>query len=162
MNKEEIRKYHQGLINDGILRKTMGSVWAVHRGNTSNPRYQWKLHLFAEGYHDWYALSKLVIPYLIRQNATFKTVSPDSESIDTILHDRFDDQFGKAFTIYPNDDEELKKLAQGLDRILQQANLHTVSEEPQDQAGSGVGMRHFTIITTKAVTIRETLKLLFI
>lgn len=133
MNKEEIRQYHQGLINDGILGKTTGSVWAVHRGNTSNPRYQWKLHLFADGYHDWYALSKVVIPYLICQNATFKTVAPDFESIDTILQDRFDDQFGKAFTIYPNDDEELKKLAQGLDRILQQANLHTVPNLDNDR-----------------------------
>lgn len=126
MNKEEIRKYHQGLINDGILRKEPGSVWVVHRDNTSNPHYQWKLHLFAYGYHDWYALSKIVIPYLISQHATFKTVDTNSDSIDAILHDRCDDQFGKAFTIYPNDDEELKKLAQGLERIIQQANLYTV------------------------------------
>lgn len=126
MNTNVIQRYHVDLLNNGILERTADTVWASHRGRTTNPYYMWKMHLYADSYQDWYNLSRVVIPWLVSQNATFKTVNPDISSIEDILHNRGDEQFGKAFTIYPNDEQEFKRLALGLEQILSQANLKTV------------------------------------
>ena len=125
MLQDEIQRYHVDLLNNGILERTADTVWASHRGRTTNPHYMWKMHLYADSYQDWYNLSRVVIPWLVSQNATFKTVNPDMNSIEDILYNRMDDQFGKAFTIYPNDDQEFKRLALGLEQILSRANLKT-------------------------------------
>lgn len=127
MDLSEIQNYHSGLLARGILHKSPNTVWAQHNGNNTNPYYPWKMHLFADGYTDWYNLSRIVIPYLVQQNATFKTINPDDYSVDVILQDRAGDQFGKAFTIYPNSEAEFKRLAIGLNSILNQANLRAVS-----------------------------------
>ena len=125
MHQDEIQRYHVDLLNGGVLTRTFDSVWAAHKGNLSNPKYMWKMHLYADSYQDWYNLSRVVIPWLVSQNATFKTVNPDMYSINSILQDRTDDQFGKAFTIYPNNEQEFKELALGLEQILTTANLQT-------------------------------------
>lgn len=125
MLQDEIQRYHVDLLNNGILERVADTVWAGHRGRTTNPHYMWKMHLYADSYQDWYNLSRVVIPWLVSQNVTFKTVNPDMNSIEDILYNRMDDQFGKAFTIYPNDDQEFKRLALGLEQILSRANLKT-------------------------------------
>jgi hypothetical protein len=125
MNTNVIQRYHVDLLNNGTLERAADTVWAGHRGRTTNPHYMWKMHLYADSYQDWYNLSQVVIPWLVSQNATFKTVNPDMTSIEDILHNRSVDQFGKAFTIYPNDEQEFKILALGLEQILSQANLKT-------------------------------------
>jgi hypothetical protein len=125
MLQNEIQRYHVDLLNGGVLTRSFNTVWASHKGNLSNPNYMWKMHLYADSYQDWYNLSRVVIPWLVTQNATFKTVNPDISSIEDILHNRSVDQFGKAFTIYPNDEQEFKRLALGLEQIMTQANLKT-------------------------------------
>jgi hypothetical protein len=127
MNMSEIQNYHFNLFRTGVLKETVGTVWGQHNGNSSNLDYPWKLHLYADGYTDWYTLSRIVIPYLVQQNATFKTILPDNYSVNCILNNRSEGQFGKAFTIYPNNETEFKRLAIGLNYILNQANLHAVS-----------------------------------
>ena len=107
MHQNEIQRYHVDLLNNGILERTADTVWAAHKGNLSNPNYMWKMHLYADSYQDWYNLSRVVIDWLVDQNATFKTVNPDMDSINSILQDRTDDQFGKAFTIYPNNENNM-------------------------------------------------------
>jgi len=126
MTTEDIKKYHNTLVSNGILKKTPNTVWAQHNGNFSNPNYIWKMHLYADGYEDWYNLSRVVIPYLVSQNATFKTVNTDKYSVDRILNDRNCRQYGKAFTIHLNNESEFKKLAIGLNYVLEHANLKTV------------------------------------
>lgn len=123
MNSTEIKNYHTGLLNRGILHETPGTVWAQHNGNSSNPYYPWKMHLFADGYDDWYNLARVVIPYLVQQNATFKTVKCEQVSVEKILNTGNSSQFGKAFTIYPNNEAEFKNLAIGLNKLLMGAKL---------------------------------------
>lgn len=125
MNTNVIQRYHVDLLNNGTLERVADTVWAGHRGRTTEKPYMWKMHLYADSYQDWYNLSQVVIPWLVSQNATFKTVNPDMTSIEDILHNRSVDQFGKAFTIYPNDEQEFKRLALGLEQIMTQANLKT-------------------------------------
>ena len=125
MLQNAIQSYHAELLNSGVLTRSFDTVWASHKGNISNPNYMWKMHLYADSYQDWYNLSRIVIPWLVSQNASFKTVNPDVDSVNRILQDRTDDQFGKAFTIYPNNEQEFKKLALGLEQVLTAANLKT-------------------------------------
>ena len=129
----EIANYHNNLVQNRILRPTRGKIWAEHYGDMSNLNYPWKMHLYANGYEDWYKLAQVVIPFLLKENATFKTVNFNSEWIGNypILEEN-NDQFGKAFTLYPNNQAEFEKLALGLNEILQQAGLSTVPRLDND------------------------------
>ena len=130
----EISAYHENLIKTGLLRLgNRPSVWAQHFGDMSNINYPWKLHLYAKGYDDWYNLARVVIPYLVRENATFKTVNYNPHWVGNypIIEDD-SEQFGKAFTIYPNNQKEFEKLVLGLNEVISHANLHTDPELDED------------------------------
>lgn len=116
----EIANYHNNLVQNRILRPSKGKIWAQHDGNMSDLNYPWKMHLYANGYEDWYKLAQVVIPFLLKENATFKTVNFNSEWIgDYPVLEENGEQFGKAFTLYPNNQAEFEKLALGLNEILQ-------------------------------------------
>ncbi|MEE1029532.1 MAG: hypothetical protein UIC65_00745, partial [Alphaproteobacteria bacterium] len=85
MLQNAIQSYHAELLNSGVLTRSFDTVWASHKGNISNPNYMWKMHLYADSYQDWYNLSRIVIPWLVSQNASFKTVNPDVDSVNRIL-----------------------------------------------------------------------------
>lgn len=129
----EIAFYHKNLIDSGLLRSSYGTVWAQHNGNMSNIDYPWKLHLYANGYEDWYNLARAVIPFLVRENATFKTVDFNQHWVGNYpILEKNTDQFGKAFTIYPNNQREFEKLALGLNEIIQHTNLSTTPKLDPD------------------------------
>ncbi len=129
----EIANYHNNLVQDRVLRSSKGTIWAQHNGNMSDMNYPWKMHLYANGYEDWYKLAQVVIPFLLKENATFKTVDFNSGWIGNypILEEN-SDQFGMAFTLYPNNQAEFEKLALGLNEILQQAGLSTAPRLDND------------------------------
>ena len=130
----EISAYHENLIKTGLLRRgNRPSVWAQHFGDMSNINYPWKLHLYAKGYDDWYNLARVVIPYLVRENATFKTVNYNPHWVGNYpILENDSEQFGKAFTIYPNNQKEFEKLVLGLNEVISHANLHTDPELDED------------------------------
>lgn len=120
----EIKQYHSDLVASGDF-QYIDTAWMQHTDkNHTNPAYPWKIHLFASDYQDWYNLARVVIPFLIANNATFKTVSTNERIINWLFFDEVD-QFGKLFTIYPDDEAEFRRLALGLDWVLSQKKLHT-------------------------------------
>lgn len=125
--------YYNNLVQDRVLRPSKGTIWAQHNGNRSDMNYPWKMHLYANGYEDWYKLAQVVIPFLLKENATFKTVDFNSGLlVNYTIFEENHDQFGKAFTLYPNNQAEFEKLALGLNEILQQAGLSTVPRLDND------------------------------
>ena len=78
----------------------------------------WKMHLFSDSEMDWRTMSEVVIPYLKEQGVNWKTadeIQPVSELEGS--------QKGKAFTIYPKNNEEMAKIAKDLDYIIRNNNL---------------------------------------
>ena len=89
----------------------------------------WKIHLYADCEEDWAKLVASVGRYLNTQPVVWKTLSGNAP-VDKLNEDEL--QKGKAFTIYPADKEQFKKLAHDIDYIVRLNNL-----EKEDSAISG-------------------------
>ena len=85
--------------------------------------YGWKFHIHADNDKDWQKVSSVVIPYLRDHDITFKTFNMVNVQKNG-FYDKSNNQYGKAFTIYPNNDEEFAKIANDLNYILENNNLN--------------------------------------
>lgn len=123
--------FHEKLLKNQRMRQS-GS-WLKFRGNSNGASYAGKLHVFAASYPDWHNIARLIIPYLLNNNITFKTINLNNQGL-SVVQDKTDHQFGKAFTIYPVDDNEMTRVAHDIDAILQNANLITHGKILYDRA----------------------------
>jgi hypothetical protein len=80
----------------------------------------WKMHVFADTEEDWVKLVTCVGRYLNTQPVTWKTVSAFNP-IDKL--NECENQKGKAFTIYPANEEQFKQLAHDIDYIVRLNHL---------------------------------------
>ncbi len=101
-------------------------VQTPEKSETSIP---WKIHLYADCEEDWAKLVASVGRYLNTQPVVWKTLSGNAP-VDKLNEDEL--QKGKAFTIYPADKEQFKKLAHDIDYIVRLNNL-----EKEDSVISG-------------------------
>lgn len=99
----------------------------------------WKLHIHADNDADWQKIASVLIPYFKDNDTLFKTFgvvegvklfdyvkeSPNLKFIaERKFYDKDENQYGKAFTIYPYSKEEFVKLAREIDYILENNNLN--------------------------------------
>lgn len=90
--------------------------------NGTNLHSAWKMHMYADDVADWQKMSEVIIPYLKEQGVKFKTV--DCTDLDGIAKlNAGGIQKGKAFTIYPESNTQMAKLAQDLDYIIRNNDL---------------------------------------
>ena len=117
---------HKKLTDGRLLYQSPGTVWIQSLTKKTSDEYAWKLHLFAPNYPLWANVSRAVMPWLIRNDILFKTVDDDS-GVFHILEDEQDAQFGKAFTIYPRDQQEFEMVARELDIELKKFGMQSMS-----------------------------------
>lgn len=133
VNEEDPQDYYRGLVSDNIW-DYINQYWSGHHSELNpyvgDEAYGWKFHIHADNNEDWQKISSVVIPYLIDKDITFKTFSIGWQSLlentreKIIFYDKTENQYGKAFTIYPNNDEEFAKIANELNYILEKNNLN--------------------------------------
>ncbi len=122
----------------GALRPCDGSVWVIHNGTNPDTDYEWKMHVAAYDVADWLRVAGTIMPWMIQNGVTFKTISPDDFSVERILSPTCC-QYAKAFTIYPTSAPEFAKIACGLDALMCGAKLQT---ETKLTAGHNMSYEH--------------------
>ena len=112
------------------------TYWAMHDNGRSGDRYTfndksggWKFHIHADNNEDWQKISSVLIPYHKDADVAFKTyTAPDANAYSQrpreLFYNKDENQYGKAFTIYPETIEEFEKLAQEINYILENNNLN--------------------------------------
>ncbi|MBP3346471.1 MAG: hypothetical protein J6L86_05525 [Alphaproteobacteria bacterium] len=125
--KEEDPLTYFTSMDDNYFWHAMNYCWA-ERHSFSNPyvgdeKYGWKFHIHADNNEDWQKVSSVVIPYLADKGITFKTYNMFTVQ-ESGFYDKTENQYGKAFTIYPNNDEEFIRIANDLNYILENNNLN--------------------------------------
>lgn len=128
--------YYKDQINweNGFI---VGSYWATYNTYKGSDRYTyndksggWKFHIHADNDEDWQKISSVLIPYLKDVDASFKTfTAPEPNAYNPeprrVFYDKDENQYGKAYTIYPNTLEEFEQFAQEIYYILENNNLNT-------------------------------------
>ena len=96
------------------------SVWS---GYTPKDRHHgaWKMHLYSVSESDWQTMCDVIIPYLKEHDVDWKTYKAASGA--DCLNGTV--QQGKAFTIYPKNNEDMAKIAKDLDYIIRKNKLQT-------------------------------------
>ncbi|MCM1010145.1 MAG: LysM peptidoglycan-binding domain-containing protein [Fusobacterium sp.] len=89
----------------------------------SNNHSAWKMHLFSVDTNDYQQMAEIILPYLNKHKIAHKTLS--STMSPELLATSAPEQTGKAFTIYPQSQEEMEMIAKDLDRLIRQNNLTT-------------------------------------
>ena len=97
-----------------------GMCW---RGYTPADQHHgaWKMHLFSVSEADWREMCDVIIPYLRERGVEWKTFNADYEA--SYLNGS--KQQGKAFTIYPKNNEDMAQIAKDLDYIIRKNKLET-------------------------------------
>ena len=90
------------------------SSWAQTMGR-SKTMIPWKIHIYADTEEDWQKLVATVGKYLNAQPVDWKTLAVH-RSVDSLNASEM--QKGKAFTIYPSNQEQFKQLAHDIDYII--------------------------------------------
>ena len=104
--------------------KAYNAAWMefLHPDGSQGVHSAWKMHLFSDSNADWQKMSEVVIPYLKDQGVIFKTVNNVFEDgFEWLNADAL--QKGKAFTIYPQSNAQMAKIAQDLDYIIRNNGL---------------------------------------
>ncbi len=117
-----VQEFFSPYIASGQLRPSPGTVWMQHNGPSAGIDYKWKMHIAATGVTDWERVARVIVPWLIANGVTFKTIQPDEFAISRILTTA-SAQYAKAFTIYPGNADEFMMIARGLDKLMTGANL---------------------------------------
>ena len=90
-----------------------------------NPKDQhhgaWKMHLYSVSEADWRKMCDVIIPYLKEHDIEWKTFNP-GYGADYLNGSK---QQGKAFTIYPKNNEDMAQIAKDLDYIIRNNKLET-------------------------------------
>lgn len=81
----------------------------------------WKMHLYSVNEADWREMCDVIIPYLKEHDIEWKTFN-DASGVHDINGSK---QQGKAFTIYPKNNEDMAQVAKDLDYIIRKNKLET-------------------------------------
>lgn len=81
----------------------------------------WKMHLYSVSESDWREMCDVIIPYLKDHDIDWKTFN-DQSGVHDINGSR---QRGKAFTVYPKNNEDMAQVAKDLDYIIRKNKLET-------------------------------------
>lgn len=117
--KDEIahRNYVNGLLASGNYMKNSETIWMGHRSQNQS-RIPWKMHIYAVNEKDWKNLADIILPYLLEKDVTHKTLFDCN--IDCLNSTK---QKGKAFTIYPQTEDQFREIASALDKLIKENNL---------------------------------------
>lgn len=132
--KKNLDKYQGGEENPETYFRGLDDFWSsdnpywMERHSFATPyvgddAYGWKFHIHADNDKDWQKVASVIIPYLRDHDITFKTFNMLNVQ-ENGFYDKSNNQYGKAFTIYPNNDEEFAKIANDLNYILENNNLN--------------------------------------
>ena len=83
----------------------------------------WKMHLYSVSEADWRKMCDVIIPYLKEHDIDWKTFG-SGYGADYLNGSK---QQGKAFTIYPKNNEDMAKIAKDLDYIIRNNKLEKTS-----------------------------------
>ena len=89
----------------------------------SNDHSAWKMHLFSGDTQDYQQMAEVILPYLNQHKIAHKTLS--STISPELLAASAPQQSGKAFTIYPQSQDEMEMIAKDLDKLIREHNLTT-------------------------------------
>ena len=91
------------------------------RGYTPQDQHHgaWKMHLFSVSEADWRKMCDVIIPYLKERGVEWKTFNSQYDA--SYLNGS--KQQGKAFTIYPKNNEDMAQIAKDLDYIIRKNKL---------------------------------------
>lgn len=81
----------------------------------------WKMHLYSVSEADWRKMCDVIIPYLKDKGIEWKTFNAGYDA--SYLNGS--KQQGKAFTIYPKNNEDMAQIAKDLDYIIRKNKLET-------------------------------------
>ena len=79
----------------------------------------WKMHLFSVDEADWRKMCDVIIPYLKERDVDWKTFNSKYD----VSYLNGGKQQGKAFTIYPKNNEDMAQIAKDLDYIIRKNKL---------------------------------------
>ena len=97
---------------------SFGTYWAQYK-STDRKHGAWKMHLYSVDELDWQEMCEVVIPYLKENDIDWKTFNSYSGA-DCLNNTQ---QQGKAFTIYPRDNEHMAQIAKDLDALIRRHKL---------------------------------------
>lgn len=81
----------------------------------------WKMHLYSDTERDWREMCDVIIPYLKDRGVEWKTFN----QISTVHDINGGSQQGKAFTVYPKNNDDMAQIAKDLDYIIRRNKLET-------------------------------------
>lgn len=95
----------------------------------------WKMHLYSVNEADWREMCDVVIPYLKQNDVEWKTFCAGY-----MPEELGGNQAGKAFTVYPKNNQDMAKVARDLDALIRQhrletANSHIVGDNQMGSTG---------------------------
>ena len=131
VKKENPQSYMNSLYNSH--RFIASGYWLTYLSaehDVSSDDYGWKVHVNADNPNDWQKISSALIPYLIDNDIAFKTISKDQLNGTNGIYDQYVDksnnQYAKAFTIYPENDVAFRRIAREVNYILENNKLNDV------------------------------------
>lgn len=81
----------------------------------------WKMHLYSVSEADWQTMCDVIIPYLKEHDVDWKTFNANYNA----HYLNGSKQQGKAFTIYPKNNQDMAQIAKDLDYIIRKSKLET-------------------------------------
>lgn len=81
----------------------------------------WKMHLYSVSEADWQTMCDVIIPYLKDHDVDWKTFNANYNA----HYLNGSKQQGKAFTIYPKNNQDMAQIAKDLDYIIRKSKLET-------------------------------------
>ncbi len=119
---QTIQQFLDYYVARGLLQSHGSPVWFQYSPTATLPNYKWKMHVAATDVADWERVARVIVPWLIQNKITFKTVQPTDYATGMILS-ASNAQYAKAFTIYPRNAAEFEYVARGLDALMRRPEL---------------------------------------
>lgn len=114
-------KNRKDLFANGDAKYMERAYWNDSPYELTNNHSAWKMHLYSVDELDYQQMAEVVLPYLNKHKIAHKTLS--STMSPELLAKTAPEQTGKAFTIYPQSQEEMAQVAKDLDRLIREHNL---------------------------------------
>lgn len=111
------------LFENGNAKYMERAYWNDSPYELTNNHSAWKMHLYSIDELDYQQMADVVLPYLNKHKIAHKTLS--STMSPELLSKTAPEQTGKAFTIYPQSQEEMAQIAKDLDKLIREHKLTT-------------------------------------
>lgn len=91
----------------------------------SYTRFPWKIHIYSVEETDYLKLAICILPYLKENKILHKTVN-GIKKLNKLNNTK---QKGKAFTIYPNNEQAFRNIAKDLNEMILESNLGVLNSQ---------------------------------